>query len=141
MAKKKTLVVVSDHFSYGEDNPPGTPIEMAEAKANGLITSGIMRLHVEPKRTRQIVTPSTDSKPDDAENLKPVFVNLDTAERIAEGLKGVAEKTAEAIVKAREENGLFEQPEDLLGVNGVSEKVLEDNESVIDYRLPDDYEE
>ena len=43
MSKKDMLTVVSDRYSYGEDNPPGTPIEMDRKDAQRLIDSGMMR--------------------------------------------------------------------------------------------------
>ena len=57
----------------------------------------------------------------------PVNVNTADAETIARELKGVGPAKARAIVSYREEHGPFEEVEDLLKVQGIGKKVLEDN--------------
>ena len=54
----------------------------------------------------------------------PVNVNKADAELIADSLAGIGVKTAEKIVKYREENGPFDKVEDLLNVSGIGEKKL-----------------
>lgn len=55
----------------------------------------------------------------------PVNVNSADAKTIADALTGIGLKKAEAIVKYREEHGLFKTPEDLLDISGIGEKTLE----------------
>lgn len=57
----------------------------------------------------------------------PVNVNTADADTIARELRGVGPAKARAIVTYREENGPFETVEDLLKVQGIGPKVLEDN--------------
>jgi competence protein ComEA len=54
-------------------------------------------------------------------------VNLNTAgvDQLKQ-LKGIGEKTAQAIVEYREKNGPFQKVEDLLQVKGIGEKKLEE---------------
>ena len=61
----------------------------------------------------------------------PVNVNEADAETIARELRGVGPAKARAIVTYREENGPFETAEDLLKVQGIGPKVLEDNKNDI----------
>lgn len=53
-----------------------------------------------------------------------VRINYATAEEI-QTLSGIGPSKAQAIIKHREENGLFQQPEDLLEISGIGEKTLE----------------
>lgn len=57
----------------------------------------------------------------------PVNVNTADAETIARELQGIGPAKARAIVSYREENGPFESVDDLLEVEGIGPKVLEDN--------------
>ena len=57
----------------------------------------------------------------------PVNVNKADAETIARELQGVGPSKARAIVEYRETNGPFESVNDLLKVQGIGPKVLEDN--------------
>lgn len=57
----------------------------------------------------------------------PVNVNTADADTIARELRGVGPAKARAIVTYRDENGPFETIEDLLKVQGIGPKVLEDN--------------
>ena len=73
----------------------------------------------------------------------PVNVNKADAETIARELQGVGPSKARAIVEYRETNGLFESINDLLKVQGIGPKVLEDNRKNIlleddDESEPDD---
>lgn len=61
----------------------------------------------------------------------PVNVNTADAATIAAELKGVGEKTAQAIVAYREEHGPFKTLEDLDAVKGIGTKVLENNKNDI----------
>ena len=53
-------------------------------------------------------------------------INLNTASK-AElmTLPGIGEKRASDIIELREQKGKFEKPEDILQINGISEKILE----------------
>lgn len=68
----------------------------------------------------------------------PVNVNKADAETIARELLGVGPSKARAIVEYRETNGPFESVNDLLKVQGIGPKVLEDNRKNI--LLEDDTE-
>ena len=68
----------------------------------------------------------------------PVNVNKADAETIARELQGVGPSKARAIVEYRETNGPFESVKDLLKVQGIGPKVLEDNRKNI--LLEDDTE-
>ncbi len=73
----------------------------------------------------------------------PVNVNKADAETIARELQGVGPSKARAIVEYRETNGPFESVNDLLKVQGIGPKVLEDNRKNIlleddDENGPDD---
>lgn len=57
----------------------------------------------------------------------PVNINKADADTIARELHGVGPSKARAIVEYREANGPFESAEDLLKVQGIGPKVLEDN--------------
>lgn len=61
----------------------------------------------------------------------PVNVNKAAADTIARELRGVGPAKARAIVTYRDENGPFEAVEDLLKVQGIGPKVLEDNKKDI----------
>lgn len=59
-----------------------------------------------------------------------VNLNSATVEELDE-LPGVGEKTAQAIVDDREENGPFASPEDLMRVSGIGEKKFERLEAMV----------
>ena len=61
----------------------------------------------------------------------PVNVNKADAETIARELHGVGPAKARAIISYRKENGPFESVDDLLKVEGIGPKVLEDNRNNI----------
>jgi len=54
-------------------------------------------------------------------------VNINTADALtlAEGLTGIGASKAQAIVEYRDENGLFESVDDLVNVQGIGAKTLE----------------
>lgn len=60
-----------------------------------------------------------------------VNINTASAADLAEGLTGVAEQRAAAIVKDREANGPFAQPADIMRVKGIGQVIYEKNQSVI----------
>jgi competence protein ComEA len=57
----------------------------------------------------------------------PVNVNSADATTLARELDGVGPAKAHAIVEFRQKNGPFKSPEDLLKVQGIGGKVLEQN--------------
>lgn len=61
----------------------------------------------------------------------PVNVNSADASTLAKELDGVGPAKAQAIVEYRQKNGPFRSPEDLLKVEGIGDKVLEQNRSNI----------
>ena len=61
----------------------------------------------------------------------PVNVNTADAKTISEALSGIGQKKAEAIVKYREEKGLFKTAGDLANVAGIGEKTIEKNKNDI----------
>ncbi|MGS2716942.1 ComEA family DNA-binding protein [Eionea flava] len=58
-----------------------------------------------------------------------ININADSAEIIADGLKGIGLKKAQAIVAWREANGAFTSKEQLMEVKGIGEKIWIMNES------------
>jgi competence protein ComEA len=64
-------------------------------------------------------------------NVETIDINTADAVNLARVLEGVGEKKAAAIVKFREENGLFKSPEDLIQVYGIGEKTVEKNKDKI----------
>ena len=57
----------------------------------------------------------------------PVNVNSADAATLAQELDGIGPAKAQAIVEYRQKNGPFRAPEDLLKVQGIGERVLEQN--------------
>jgi len=57
----------------------------------------------------------------------PVNVNTADAPTLAKELDGIGPAKAEAIVEYRQKNGPFRAAEDLLKVQGIGERVLEQN--------------
>ena len=57
----------------------------------------------------------------------PVNVNTADAATLARELDGIGAAKAEAIVEYRQQNGPFRSAEDLLKVQGIGERVLEQN--------------
>ncbi len=60
-----------------------------------------------------------------------VNVNTASAEEIAEGLKGVGETKAEAIIKYRNANGNFMHIDELVNVKGIGIRTVDLNREVI----------
>ena len=61
----------------------------------------------------------------------PVNLNTADAAEMADTLKGVGLKKAEAIVAYREQHGPFKSVQDLANVKGIGEKTLADNLDLI----------
>ena len=61
----------------------------------------------------------------------PVNVNTADATTIAKELDGIGPAKAQAIVEYRQKNGPFKTPEDLLKVEGIGDKVLDQNKGNI----------
>ena len=61
----------------------------------------------------------------------PVNINKADAVTLAESLNGIGPVIAEQIVTYREENGSFENPEDLMKVKGIGQKTFENNKGDI----------
>jgi competence protein ComEA len=57
----------------------------------------------------------------------PVNLNSADAATLARELDGIGPAKAQAIVEFRQKNGPFKTPEDLLKVEGIGERVLEQN--------------
>ncbi len=57
----------------------------------------------------------------------PVNLNSADAATLAKELDGIGPAKAQAIVEFRQKNGPFRSPEDLLKVDGIGERVLEQN--------------
>lgn len=67
----------------------------------------------------------------------PVDLNTADAATLARELKGIGPARAEAIVAWREANGPFKSPDDLVMVQGIGERVLEDNRAVLVVSKPE----
>jgi competence protein ComEA len=57
----------------------------------------------------------------------PVNVNTADASTLAKELDGIGPAKAQAIVEYRQKNGPFRSPEDLLKVDGIGQRVLDQN--------------
>jgi competence protein ComEA len=66
-----------------------------------------------------------------SQSLFAVNVNTASASEIAEELKGIGLKKAEAIVEYRKTNGQFETVESLTEVKGIGLKTVEKNRDLI----------
>ena len=62
-----------------------------------------------------------------AVHAAPIDINTADAITLDQGLKGVGEKTAQAIVEYRTQNGPFKSVDDLTKVKGVGKATLEKN--------------
>lgn len=67
----------------------------------------------------------------------PVDLNTADAATLARELKGIGPARAEAIVAWREANGPFKSPDDLVMVQGIGERVLEDNRALLVVSKPE----
>lgn len=62
---------------------------------------------------------------------QPVDINVANAETLAQAIKGVGLKKAEAIVAYREKNGAFSSVDDLQLVDGIGEKTVNESRDVL----------
>ncbi len=60
-----------------------------------------------------------------------VDVNTADAQMLAENIKGIGQKKAQAIVYYREKHGPFTSVDELLKVQGIGQKTLENNRTVL----------
>ena len=76
---------------------------------------------------------ATDKSLSNAMLLKPLVVNINTAsaEEMAESLKGIGIKTAQAIVTYRNDKGFFTSPASIMAVKGIGEFTFEVNKDAI----------
>ena len=70
----------------------------------------------------------------------PVDLNTADAATLARELKGIGPARAEAIVAWREANGPFKSAEDLVLVQGIGARVVEDNRELIVVSTPEETE-
>jgi competence protein ComEA len=70
----------------------------------------------------------------------PVDLNTADAATLARELKGIGPARAEAIVAWREANGPFKSAEDIVLVQGIGARVLEDNRELIMVSAPEESE-
>ena len=66
----------------------------------------------------------------------PVNINEADAAEIADALKGVGMKKAEAIVEYRNQHGLFQSADDLVQVKGIGEKLVSKLREDIQFQKP-----
>ncbi len=64
-------------------------------------------------------------------SASPININQATAQQLADNLKGVGLKKAQAIVQYREKIGGFQTQKQLLNVKGIGVVILEKNEGNI----------
>lgn len=78
-------------------------------------------------------TPSTQSTQAGAVQVSAARININTAssEQLAEGLDGVGQVKAQAIIDYREQFGPFKAVDELLEVKGIGPALLEKNRSRI----------
>lgn len=67
----------------------------------------------------------------------PVDLNKADAATLARELKGIGPARAEAIVAWREANGPFRSPDDLVMVQGIGERVVEENRALLQVSEPE----
>lgn len=66
-----------------------------------------------------------------AEPIKAVNINTADAATLADGLIGVGQSKAEAIVAYRKEHGAFKSPDQLAEVKGIGDKLVQKNHNRI----------
>ena len=62
---------------------------------------------------------------------QPVDINVADANALAEAIKGVGIKKAQAIVSYREKNGAFSSVDDLRLVDGIGEKTVDESRDAL----------
>lgn len=65
-----------------------------------------------------------------AEDSDKININTATAEEITQ-LKGIGQAYAERVIKYRDENGPFKNPEDIIKVPGIGQKSFDRNKNRI----------
>lgn len=65
-----------------------------------------------------------------AEDSDKININTATAEEITQ-LKGIGQAYAERVIKYRDENGPFKNPEDIIKVPGIGQKLFDRNKNRI----------
>lgn len=78
-----------------------------------------------PAYTAEVM--DTTKKTSQSNQSKLVNINTASAKQLSKGLKGIGKAKAEAIVAYRDANGEFKKIEDLLKVEGIGKKILENN--------------
>ena len=68
----------------------------------------------------------------------PVNINQASAEQISEALNGIGPSKAAAIIEYREENGPFQSIDELTGVKGIGQKIIDKNRVNIIVKPGDD---
>jgi len=112
----------------------GGPLEDADLDRVNLAAALEDGQHVYiPHRTPQIPLDGAATSPAQLPMTQKVNVNTATASEL-ESLPGIGPSLAEAIVEYRLEHGLFNQPEDLLGVSGIGQAKLEQIAGLIRFR-------
>ena len=66
----------------------------------------------------------------------PVNINTASIETLAENIKGVGVKKAQAIVQYRKTHGPFKRVDDLVKVKGIGSKLLEENRADLTISSP-----
>jgi competence protein ComEA len=66
----------------------------------------------------------------------PVDINTAGAEALAEAIKGVGLRRAEAIVKYRENNGPFVSVDELTKVQGIGERIVDGSRDKLTVKQP-----
>ena len=89
------------------------------------------KVHVQREGEEQVAVAAPDASAS-AGRSAAGLINLNTADAaLLQELPGIGERTAEAIIRDREENGLFTCAEDLMRVNGIGEKKFARLESLV----------
>ncbi len=68
---------------------------------------------------------------EDTSPLSSVNINTANAEMLSESLSGVGQSKAKAIIAYRKANGQYKSADDLLGVKGIGESLINKNRSRI----------
>jgi len=86
-----------------------------------------------PVNHPKIKRPDAKSNPVDAVSIKPVRINSASAAEIAEKLEGVGEAIARRIVQRRQQQGPYQNFEQLKAVSGVGIAKIEANKRKISF--------
>lgn len=81
-----------------------------------------------PARSADAVEPTKETAQGKQSKYSEIVnINTASAKQLSKGLLGIGKVKAEAIVAYRETNGEFKKIEDLLKVEGIGKKILENN--------------